>query len=280
MNLIYNVCLIQPEHYEHSGALLEIAELIHCSIRQLGHECSLTSNHVPHDRLNIILGCHLLGLEARTQIPNNSIIFNTEQLSDETAAWTQAICDWGRHCEIWDYSLKNIEFFRQVGLNKTKHFKIGYQRELDRIQRDKERCIDVLFYGSLNDRRIKILQALEAEKVVVKTLFGVYGAQRDEWIAKSKVVLNMHYYQSALFEIVRTFYLLTNQVAVVNERGGETTLDPHLVDGLCLVPYERIVSQCLTLLKNPLECLALAQRGHEHIQKFPQSIFTQEVIVR
>jgi hypothetical protein len=278
MNPIYNVCLIQPAQYEHSKALLELAELIHFSIRQLGKECALSSNHVPHDRINIILGAHLLGLELRNQIPNSSIIFNTEQLSDETAQWTQVICEWGRHFEIWDYSLKNIEFFKQVGLLNTKHFKIGYQRELERIKFDDDRPIDVLFYGSLNERRIQILKSLEAEKVIVKTLFGVYGAQRDEWIAKSKVVLNMHYYQSALFEIVRTFYLLTNQVAVVSERGDVTTLDSHLEEGLCLVPYESIVAQCLSLLSDPQERSTVARRGYEHIQKFPQSNFTRELV--
>ena len=278
MNPNYNVCLIQPEQYEHAKALLELAELIHWSIIDLGFECSVTTNHVPYDRINIILGCHLLNMELRAQIPNTAIIFNTEQLSNETASWTQAICEWGRHFEIWDYSLRNIEFFKQAGLLNTKHFKIGYQKQLERIQMEDERPIDVLFYGSLNDRRIHVLQSLEQQNIKVKTLFGVYGTERDEWIAKSKVVLNMHYYQTALFEIVRTFYLLTNQVAVVNEKGDTTSVDAHVEAGLCCVPYESLAAQCIELVRNPLKCSTVAHQGYEHFQKFPQSSFTRELI--
>jgi len=114
--------------------------------------------------------------------------------------------------EAIEYSPKNIEKFLQVGIDKTKLLKIGYQKELARLDLSKPKDIDVLFYGSMNERRKAILDELELKGLKVKTLFGIYGQERDHWIERSKVVLNHHYYESQIFEIVRVFYLLTNSV--------------------------------------------------------------------
>ena len=38
-------------------------------------------------------------------------------------------------------------------------------------------------------------------------LQGVYGAERDAWIVRSKVVLNIHYYMPASLEAPRLGYL-------------------------------------------------------------------------
>ena len=44
-------------------------------------------------------------------------------------------------------------------------------------------------------------------------LLGVYGAQRDEFIARSKIIINVS--SQVNFEIVRVSYLLANRKAVV-----------------------------------------------------------------
>src|SRR5580658_4511667 len=68
------------------------------------------------------------------------------------------------------------------------HVPLGYVPELRRIQASKVQNIDVLFYGSLNERRSRILQALKDSGVKVHSAFGVYGKERDALIARSKIV--------------------------------------------------------------------------------------------
>ena len=83
--------------------------------------------------------------------------------------------------------------------------------------------IDVLFCGSMNERRMQIIQALKDstlfDKPLVIAQFVGYGAYRDKYIARSKIVLNMHYYTPGIFEIARVSYLLANKKCVVSEEG-------------------------------------------------------------
>ena len=77
--------------------------------------------------------------------------------------------------------------------------------------------------------------------LTVKSLFGVYGKERDAWIERSKLVINHHYYQSQIFEVVRVFYLLTNSVAVVGEVNDTTSIDHIYKEGIHPVQYDGLV---------------------------------------
>ena len=111
------------------------------------------------------------------------------------------------------------------------HVPIGYVPALTRIVAVPE-DIDVLFYGAMTDRRRAILDKLRAKGFRVESLFGVYGAGRDAWIARSKIVINIHYSEQAkIFEIVRISYLLANRRAVVSERGTDPTEERDLRAG-------------------------------------------------
>lgn len=65
-------------------------------------------------------------------------------------------------------------------------------------EQDKE--YDVLFYGSWNSRREKILNELLNAGVNVKIIDGVFGDDLNDYIAKSKCLLNIHYYDACLQE--------------------------------------------------------------------------------
>ena len=79
---------------------------------------------------------------------------------------------------------------------------IGYAPQLTRIAPAAE-DVDVLFVGSLNDRRRTVLDALEAKGAKVERVFGVYGPERDGWLARAKICLNLHFYEARVFEVVR-----------------------------------------------------------------------------
>ena len=128
---------------------------------------------------------------------------------------------------MWDYSLHNIDKWKTYWETMNcayapVHVPLGYVPELTRIRPAPIQDIDVLFYGSLNDRRSAIIKALCDAGANVHTVFGVYGKGRDELIARSKVVLNLHFYEQKLFEIVRVSYLLANSKAVVTECSSDT----------------------------------------------------------
>ena len=96
----------------------------------------------------------------------------------------------------------------------------------------------MLFYGSLNSRRQAVLENLRLAGLKVVHLFGVYGEERDAAIANAKVVLNLHYYEDSIHELVRTSYLLANKKAVVSEAGPGTEIEDGIREAMVAVPYE------------------------------------------
>jgi hypothetical protein len=274
----FNICLVQPDNYIHTMAFLELSELIHYSLLELGYESILSTNSILPNFKNILIGCHLLDSSVISKLPSNAIILNTEQVYGEATPWSQNIFTWARNFEIWDYSTRNIEKFNELDIQGVKHFKIGFQKELVRLDNSKQKEIDVLFYGCINERRKVILDDLVAKGLKVKTLFGVYGKERDQWIERSKIVLNHHFYDSHIFEIVRVFYLMTNSIPVVGEVNQSTSIDSMCLQGIRASSYDSLTNECLYLIQNPLQRYELAQNAFESISQYPQSNYTKLII--
>ena len=88
---------------------------------------------------------------ARNIIVQNSVI-NLEQSGDDST-WTKPLIpELFRRFPVWDYSQANIEQLTVRQVCRPTHVPIGYVPELTRIA-PAPQDIDVLFYGSLNDRR-------------------------------------------------------------------------------------------------------------------------------
>ncbi|HBF29781.1 hypothetical protein [Rhizobium sp.] len=276
----YNICIVEPTGFKHAMVFREIAEALGYSFKGLGHDVALQINQLSSDAINIIIGAHLLTPQDITGLPPQTIIVNAEPLSATNEEWRQRTIDWLKAgVEIWDYSQANIDILRQIGGRAIKHLKLGYQPELDRIPQAETQDIDVLFYGSINARRASVLDAMKARGLKVRTLFGVYGQERDAWIARSKVVLNMHYYESQIFEVVRVFYLLSNGIPVVGEVNGASTLiEKRFADGIVAASYDDLANVTADLLRDPARLMQQRAIARESIRNYPQTIFTQELI--
>ena len=276
-----NVCLIKPKNYIHYLALQELAELIHFSVLELGLKSQITFNYCDNNpsTKNIVLGAHLLNDNLIEDIPENTIIFNTEQIESITENWKKKILNLAKKNIIfWDYSQYNLDYLSKTINIKGKLFQIGYQKELNRINHNIDKNIDVLFYGSINARREHIINKLKDRKINVKTLFGVYGKERDDLIAKSKLILNMHMYDSKIFEIVRVFYLLSNSIPVLTEVGSDTKFNNDFLDLVCKSTYENIEKNIIYLLENDKKRIELGENGLNAIKKFPQIKFTEQIL--
>ena len=282
----FQIILVRPEGFPHTEAFREVAETVQFGLQALGHGVRIQDNVADAAATNIFLGAHLLLLEQASMVPPGSIIYNLEQLGGPNLAksYYQLACK----RQIWDYSLQNIEKWKTLACSSMPvHVPLGYVPELSRIQSTTEPDIDVLFYGSLNDRRSRILAALEKAGVKVHAVFGVYGKDRDELIARSRIVLNVHFYEAKVFEMVRVAYLLANSKAVVTECSADVPVDTRLNGPVLSLPYDSLVEGCLALLKNEehrreLEKRALnwfsQQREPEILRKAIQQMETRTII--
>ena len=271
----FNVCIVKPKNYPHSDAFWELSELLIYSLRDLKFDVILSINEIIADRQNIVFGAHLL---TNNDFPISTIIFNTEQLWNGVESWVKKIISLGHIYTIWDYNSNNIELLKGKNCKKVIKFEIGFHNKLNRIKQKKVKDIDVLFYGALKERRKNLLNELSNSGLRVKHLFGVYGAQRDEYISRAKIVLNCHHYKAKIFEIVRVHYLVNNNIPVVSELHPDTKIEPFWNSIISSVSFDELANECKRLSHDKLERMKASNLAFKKFQDKPQLEFTKELI--
>ena len=274
----FNIFIVKPDGYIYADAFLELGELLHYSLIELGHDSSIKINHIDKGAINIIIGCHLLSLDLIPNLQSSTIILNTEQLEYDEMGWNSKIFAWASKYETWDYSPKNINYFHQSGVTNVRHFKLGFQKELQRLNRQKKKDIDILFYGCINQRRKEVLNSLVKTGLNLKILSSTFGAERDSYVERSKLVLNLHLFQSEVFEVVRVFYLLTNGIAVVGEINPTTSLESRFLSGFFPSKKQDLVESCIRLVNDHQLRMLIQEKAIDCISQYPQSTYTDELL--
>ncbi|MCA8258540.1 hypothetical protein LGM89_35210 [Burkholderia sp. AU31624] len=268
----YNICLVRPPGYAHTGAFTELTEVIAYGLEDLGHVVHCHENNMMSDARNILIGCHLADPGLTDHVPDDTIIVNTEQIHVDEQPWNENIYRWASRYETWDYSERNLAKLKALGIGHARYLKVGFHPKLRRIPNDVGQDIDVLFYGTIGPRRAAVLDALQARGLKVGIVSGgIYGAERDTYIARAKVVLNLHHYASHIFEVVRAFYLMTNGKAIVGEVSPTTAIDPDYVAGFRAAPYDALVDTCVELVRDIAQRRQLEAAALDTIARIPQA---------
>lgn len=240
------VCVASPDGYVHSAAFAELADVVHYTLLRMGKRSlrvDLTAAMILDPAFAetygakrwILFGPHLLQNLPTVEVPKGSVIYNLEARGTDMFALALPHLQAASH--VWDFSRSNTKALAELGI--AAHFvPPGYAPELERC-RPQTKDVDVLFYGCINERRALVLAELRALGLDV-CHFGEYGATRDYMIARSKVVLSMHFYETpGLFESVRVSHALTNGACVVAEEGdGQEGYDEAAV----CVPYGKLAA--------------------------------------
>jgi len=271
----YSIWIVSPPNYIHSQAFDEVALGLNAAFGALGLECEIVREPSRLGDATIVLGGNLL---SAVPVPQGKrlVLFNLEQITPGSPWLTDAYIALLRRFPVWDYSEGNIAELARMGIVAA-HCGIGYVPELTRIAPAPE-DIDVLFVGSVNDRRLTVLKQLAAQGVNVEARFNVYGAERDAFLARSKIMLNVHFYDSRLFEIVRVSYLLANSKCVVSETGADRAIEQQFEPGIAFAPYEKLAETCMRLLQNPASRRETAEAGFACIKAMPQSEYLRRAL--
>ncbi len=298
----YCIWIVSPEGYSHSKCFNEVALSLSNAMRELGYACTIT-NYPIEGHTHITLGAHLLRPITMDELPQ-MIVYNLEQIVESSQWLTTGYLRILGHFPVWDYSQKNIDKLSQFGIN-AKHVPIGYSSALSKIIPSQKEDIDVLFYGSMNPRRWKIMQELMNLRMAAKQelphfdinnqtthitcarvitpnvvhAFDVYGVDLDRLISRSKVILNLHYYDDVQnFEIVRCSYLMANKKCIVSETGRDVDLETPYQDAIAFCEYDKIVGTCAKYIMNDEKRKNLEQGGFEIFSKNKQSEYLRRVL--
>jgi hypothetical protein len=84
MSDTYHVVLVRPAGYVHADAVAELAQTTYHGLRRLGIPARLDAGPCEGER-QIIYGAHLFDAPAAAAVPSDAIIYNTEQMTAESA---------------------------------------------------------------------------------------------------------------------------------------------------------------------------------------------------
>lgn len=258
----FHIVIIRPSGYIHSDCFQEVAETVRYGLKALGHEAEIRENYFSRNAWNIVFGSHLckgISLFDDGDLITRPIVYNLEQ--HEAQGFRDSM-RFGTLGTWWDYSAENL--VRYPAPFPARLVPIGYMPEMTRI-RPREQDLDVVFFGSMNERRALVLNKLANLGYRTVHQFGVYGRERDELISRAKVCLNVHFYESKIFEIVRCSYLMANYKAVVSEDSIE--IDPDIREGIAEAPYGALVEAVRYFLENEKARKDLQDRGFEAMKK-------------
>jgi hypothetical protein len=192
--------------------------------------------------------------DLQNNLPNGTILVQQEQIFKGspymTNQYVKLLSD--PKYRVWDYNHINQQVLSDEWNIKSEVLEFGYGPQLSILPSMPE-TIDIVFFGSMNPRRMKILHDLQSRGYSVAFLEAIVGSERDWLIAQAKVVLNVHYYESKRFELNRVFFLLCNNKLVVSEASGEPSEDEPWASGVVFAPYEDVVATVEYYLAHPEE---------------------------
>ena len=188
-----------------------------------------------HDSRTVVFNAHAFP----THVPQGVIIYNLENVDVQVSG------DAFAGHEIWDFSTRNAARWRGQRPAVTA-VPVGHHVSMERFQPLpwSQRDVDVLFTGCLNPRRRQVLDALDCAGLKTVVLSTAYGGVRDALLARSKIALNMLFYEEGTFAVLRSAHCAANSVAVIAESANEAPSWAHPPP----VPYAELVDVCRDLL--------------------------------
>ena len=271
------ICLVEFNlAFPYPGSLSSYNEVIESyfwGFNALGIPVERRVNHHDPDARNIVFGYQIpIQLGLLDTYPSDTIFYNLERLVgvDPADIWSRTIA---ARFQIWEYSHSNMDFWNSLNPIFPVYFaKTSYAPILEKIKNDVPLDIDVLFYGGLTPTRSNLLREIAVMRgnltgLSICTLSYIYGAQRDDFIARSKVVLNFS--SCVNFEIVRVSYLLANRKAVLCITDGDgVEVEDDLRDGaLRFVKSPDIFDVCQALVQDDVGRERYANMGYDTFKK-------------
>jgi len=232
----------------------------------------LYENDPAYENVLFVLGYNVLPnlRKIREKYPSfKIIIYQLEQLFKHNKTWVNKRCyDVLKAAdEIWDYDEGNIQWMKQNYKLKAKLKPLVYTEALKVIPTAVEsKCdIDILMYGYLNERRARLLISMHhdaATKHKIFDLYGIWGKDLDEYIKRSKIILNVHGHEQARQEQPRMYYPAINGRCVLSEVSDIN----YMGDSIIQVPYGELLKKSMDLLKSG-EWLDIAYQASDRYKK-------------
>lgn len=257
-----------------------VTPLYYC-LCELGHDCTFIplASHVNNSITDLCIGIFL----HVTNLPKNFIIWNLEPLFVGSPHLKQSLVNKIQKAIIlMHYNLNEIEYVKQFNKNVV-YFPFAYHKSLEnmyKINLPITEDIDVLFYGTPNEYRLKTIDTIKNAgiNIVAHTYNSLYTKERDEYIYRSKIVLLVNFFDNNP-DIVRVTYLLSQRKCIIVDTFGNNELQ-NIYKSFPIVENNKLVDTIKELLTDENRRQSIADDSYNELIKLPttknylQQLFT------
>lgn len=279
----FNVCKIAINDFHY--LFDDLIDSVVASLQQLGHECSVSTNEVRSGAINILIGSIIFDeILLASVLTQPYIVYQMEILDDQRGHlknYPNYLGFLSRAQSVWDYSPKNVAYLKSKGLSNVEYLPPGYHPICEKVNwRSSPHQFDFLFIGSLSQRRIAFLENLIKRGYAVGAITDAkkaFGAQRDQVVADSKIILNIHCFENLNnLETVRISYLLANRAVVVSETSDH---DPYQ-GAIEYANYDALTDHCIAVLNDASNLEGRSNKGYLAIKNIDMPSLIKQVLLK
>lgn len=214
--------ILSPQHTAYIAYMLDMQ----FRMFDISSEIIIDQEHVPDKDVLYLVICP----QVMSRLPLHRISFQMEQSTSQRWFTPKYLKILSESIAVMDYNTDNIKTLQTVGVSTGIQYfypvhpapnYLDYLASVGmNLKSQRSHDFDISFYGDINcERRAFILDAL-SKVFRVQVLFNVFGEDLYNALLRSKVVLNIHYYEPALLETTRICECISLGIPVVSEMGG------------------------------------------------------------
>jgi hypothetical protein len=247
----------------------EVAICLRDAIRAAGYPSEHLVNRIDPAAFSIVLGgSPKLQEEFEHLEPARCAIFNFEQLGSTSSLAGPEYRRWLADWLVLDYHSSNVAFLKRENGPRQLAFELPLvPSDSLATSGDDSKTVDVLFYGTMSERRAKVLRELEAIGLKVEVVQGAYGRELAPAVRRARLVLHVHYYESGLFPIARVLQPVVMGVPIVCETSVFSDLNDWSHSGVVFADYAQLAPACRELLEAPDRMARRAQMVRDFVRR-------------
>jgi hypothetical protein len=231
----------------------EVALCLRDAIRAAGCPSEHLVNRIDPQAYSIVLGgTPAFQQELAHMDPARCAIFNFEQLGSGSRMASPEYRRWLADWLVLDYHGSNVEFLKRENGARQLAFELPLVPSDSLVTTGEEaKSVDVLFYGTMSERRAKVLDELRALGLKIEVVAGAYGHELAPAVRRARLVLHVHFYETRLFPIARVLQPVAMGVPVVCETSLFSALNDWAHSGIVFADYGHLAETCRDLLDAP-----------------------------
>lgn len=221
-----NICIIKQIKTNYPAVFEDSAHCISHSLKKIGRNNIITYNTIDPSIPNIVLGVgagNTVPIHEFREIarPDKTIIFNMEQTGSDSQFINNDYLQLLSEYTILDYNEANINTTSKITKNRIRGLEFPLAPFFDlptNTLKQPEIIYDYGFYGKINQDRAEKISQLQEAGLKIKIISGSYGQFLTDSIMDCKAILNLHYYDTHIFEAARALRPTAIGIPIISEK--------------------------------------------------------------